>query len=94
MPRRIQIISPDLELNHTLTVRFDDGTWTLVKRDFYGYHARGGRIKFDCETKDQLDQKLSFAGEDRGGIDRIDQNYGVMGVTPDGTHIAEIFANS
>jgi len=91
MPRRIQIISPDLELNSSFIVHFDDGSWLIVKRDFYGYHVRGGRPHFDCTTKAELDANLSFMGEDRGGLDRIDQNKGVMGVTPDGTHIAELF---
>ena len=91
MPRRIQIISPDLELNSSFLAHFDDGSWLIIKRDFYGYHVRGGKPKFDCETKEALDANLSFMAEDRGGLDRIDQNYGVMGVTPDGGHIAELF---
>jgi hypothetical protein len=91
MPRRVQIISPNLAVNSSFIARFDDGTWLIVKRDFYGYHAEGGRIHFDCTTKTDLDNRLSFAGEDRGGLDKIVNYDSSLGVTPDGTHIAELF---
>lgn len=91
MPRRIQVISPDLAINSSFIVKFDDGSWLIIKRDILGYHSHGGRPHFSCKTKCLLDNDLSFMAEDRGGLVEIVSYDSYLGVTPDGGHIAQLF---
>ena len=70
MPRRVPVDSPQIGVNERMAVRFDDGSNVIIYRDLNGYTCKG-RPEFVTATKQDLDEKLSFIAEDRGGLDKF-----------------------